>query len=182
MKLMKLALTISVILLLGLAGIFWFNRPERVDMADYAPADSLVYLELNSLPELAKTIEQNQLWKTLAPKTSVSTNLLNNGGVTVARSGLSPVRTVVFTRAQFALVVVGMNSTQEGDTLRIRPEVAFIVETHTSNWRIKGESVEVVKQLADYAYGQSNCGERSLFNAHFIECSAAAGEGKTLRG
>src|SRR4030095_9944132 len=119
MKLMKLALTISVILLLGLAGIFWLNRPERVDMANYAPADSLVYLELNSLPELAKTIEQNEMWKGLARLAGLNPSLINNWGVRLARSGLSPVRSVVFSRAQFALVVVGMNSIQEGDTLRI---------------------------------------------------------------
>jgi len=149
-------------------------------MANYAPADSLVYLELNSLPELAKTIEQNEMWKGLARIAGLNPGLINNWGVRLARSGLAPVRSVVFSRAQFALVVVGMNSIQEGDTLRIRPEVALIVETHTSNWRIKSDSVGVVKQLADYAYGQSNCHERSLLNARLVECSAGVNDRKLV--
>lgn len=180
MKLLRWALLIAAVLLLAVAIILWFNRPELVDMADYAPADSLVYLELNSLPELAKTTEQSEMWKELAPIAGVNIRPINAWGVRLARSGLSPVRSVVFARAQFALVVVGMNSIPEGDTLRIRPEVAVIIETHTPSWRIKGEAVSAIKQLADYAYGQSNCGERSLFNAHFVECSAAVGDRKLV--
>src|SRR4030095_1761480 len=106
MKLLRWALLIAAVLLLTVAIILWFNRPELVDMADYAPADSLVYLELNSLPELAKTTEQSEMWKELAPLAGANLRPINDWGVRLARSGLAPVRSVVFARAQFALVVV----------------------------------------------------------------------------
>ena len=180
MKSLRLALIILILLILAVVGFILWNRPSRVDMADYVPADSLVYLEVNSLTEVAKTIEQGQIWKAFAPIAGVSPNLVDNWWVKIARSGFGPVRSVVFTRAQFALAMVGLDSTEEGDTLRIRPQVVLIVETHTSNWRIRSASVDAVKQLANYAYGQSTCSERSLFDAHLVECSAAANDRKLV--
>jgi hypothetical protein len=149
-------------------------------MAEYAPADSLVYLEVNGLTEVAKAIEGGETWKALAPTAGVNPKLVDSWWVNIARAGFGPVKSVVFARAQLALVMVGLNSTEEGDTLRIRPQVALIVETHTANWRIKGSAVAAVKQLANYAYGQSNCSERSFFDAHFVECAAAKNDRKLV--
>lgn len=180
MKSLRLPLTIVILLTLAVVGFVLWNRPGRVDMAGYVPADSLVYLEVNSLTEVAKAIEQGELWRAFAPIAGLSPNLVDSLQVKVARAGIGPVKGVVFARAQLALAMVGLDSTEEGDTLRIRPQVVLIVETHTSNWRIKGSSVDVVKQLANYAYGQSNCSERSLFDAHLVECSAAANDRKLV--
>ena len=76
---------------------------------------------------------------------------------TAARAGVGPLEAVLFARAQIALVVVGMNTSEEDDTLKVRPEVALIAETHTSKWRTKPAAVEAVKKLADFAYGASMC-------------------------
>ena len=46
----KLAL-IALALALVAAVWLWWNRPQPVDMTAYVPADSLVYLEVNSLPD-----------------------------------------------------------------------------------------------------------------------------------
>ena len=177
MKILRPVLIFGALLILILAIVFWWNQPTQVDMADYAPADSLVYLELNSITELAKAIEQNEVWKTLTPFLGVDTKLVNTWGASLARAGLAPVKTVVLTRAQLALVMVGLNSTEEAGTLRVRPEVALVVETHTSNWRIRGGAVEALKHLADYAYGQSNCVSRS---ADYVECSSTVNERKLI--
>jgi len=179
MKLLRLLLTLVVLLILVLAAFLWWNRPNRVDMAAYAPADSFVYLEFNSLTDVARSIEQNETWKALAPTIGGDPKLVNAWSATAARAGLAPVQSVVFTRAQFALVMVGMNSREEGDTLRIRPEVALVVETHTSNWRIRSVAVEAVKKLANYAYGQSNCVERTA-DVDYVECSSAVNERKLI--
>src|SRR6185369_14981822 len=78
-----------------------------------------------------------------------------------------------------ALVVVGMNTAEENDTLKVRPEVAIIAETHTSRWRTKPAAVAAIKQLADFAYGASMCAERTA-DADYIECSTAGGERKIV--
>ena len=180
MKFLRLVLVPSVLLLLIVAAILWWNRPIRVDMAAYAPADSLIYIELNSLIDVAKAIEQNEVWKDFARMLGTDTTLLPAWSERAAGAGLAPVESVVFTRAQFALAMVGLNSVQEGDTLRVRPEIALIVETHTSNWRIKSSAIDSVKRLATYAYGQSRCTEGSTLDAHYIECSSTVNDRKLV--
>ena len=64
---------------------------------------------------------------------------------------------MLFARAQIALVVVGLTTSEENDTLKVRPEVAIIAETHTSRWRTKPAAVEAVKHLANFVYGASMC-------------------------
>lgn len=172
MKSFRALLTVSVLVIIVLAGLLWWNRPQRVDMAGYVPADSLVYLEFNSLPELANAIEQNDTWKAAMKSVNVDSKLLDPFWIKLARSGVAPAKSVVLSRAQFALVLVGMNSIPEGDTLRIRPEVALVVETHTSSWRIKSIATEAVKSLATHAYGQSSCTERSG-EAYYLDCSSS---------
>jgi hypothetical protein len=172
MKSFRALFTLLGLVIVVVAGLLWWNRPQRVDMAGYVPADSLVYLEFNSLPDLAKAIEQNDTWKAAAKSLNGDNRLLDPFWSSVARWGVAPAKSVVLTRAQFALALVGMNSIPDGDTLRIRPEVALVVETHTANWRMKSIAADAVKSLATHAYGQSNCSERSG-DGYYIDCSSS---------
>lgn len=171
MKFFRALLALLAVILIIVA-LLWWNRPERVDMAGYVPADSLVYLEANSLTDLVKAIEQNQTWKAAAQSVNADSKLLDPSWTRLARLGAAPVKSVVLSRAQFALVLVGMESIPEGDTLRIRPEVALVVETHTSHWRIRSVAGDAVKSLASHAYGQSNCTERSG-DAYYVDCASS---------
>ena len=180
MKALRRLLTVLSLLLLSAVGFVWLNRSVRVDMAGYVPADSLVYIEFNSLTDLAKTIEQNETWKSVATAIGSDSKLIDPFWITMARTGVAPVRSVAFARAQMAVVLLGVNSIQEGDTLKIRPEVALVVETHTANWRIRSSAIEAVKTLSNYAYGQSNCSERTA-EAYFVECSSST-TGRKLVG
>ena len=172
MKFFRALLALLAFILIIVACYLWWGRPRRVDMAGYVPADSLVYLEVNSLTDLVKAIEQNQTWKAAAQAVNTDSKLLDPSWNWLARIGAAPVKSVVLSRAQFALVVVGMDSIPEGDTLRIRPEVALVAETHTSNWRIKSVAGDAVKALATHAYGQSNCTERSG-DAFYVDCASS---------
>jgi hypothetical protein len=172
MKFFRALLALLAVILIIVACFLWWNRPARVDMAGYVPADSLVYLEVNSLTDLVKAIEQNETWKGAAQSVNADTKLLDPSWTWLARIGVAPVKSVVLSRAQFALVLVGMDSIPEGDTLRIRPEVALVVETHTSNWRIKSVAGDAVKGLASHAYGQSNCTERTG-DAYYVDCASS---------
>jgi hypothetical protein len=75
--------------------------------------------------------------------------------------------------------MIGMNTFEEEDSLKVRPEFALIVETHTSKWRTKPAAVAAIKQLANFSYGSSMCTERSA-DADYIECSVAGSERKIV--
>jgi len=179
MKFLRPLLALALLLILIAAAWLWWALPSRVDMADYAPADSLVYVEFNNLSEVAQAIQQSDVWQAAAPITGSKPTSRSRLTIAAARAGIGPLEAVVFARAQVALVVVDLNATEENDTLRVRPDVALIAETHTSKWRTKAAAVEVVRKLANFAYGASMCSERTA-DAEYVECSIAGGERKII--
>src|ERR1041385_2111479 len=159
MKLWRPLLVLVVLLILVGAVWLWWSVPRAVDMADYAPADAIVYVEFNNLAAAAQAIQNSDVWQAAAPITQSKPACQSRFMNTAARAGIGPLPAVLFARAQFALVVVGLNTSEENDTLKVRPEVAIIAETHTSHWRIQPATVEAVKHLANFAYGSSMCSE-----------------------
>ncbi|HKG45382.1 MAG TPA: hypothetical protein VKB02_01545 [Pyrinomonadaceae bacterium] len=157
----------------------WWSLPARVDMADYAPADSIVYVEFNNLAAVAQAIQNSEVWRAAAPITQSKPAAQNRLMTIAARAGIGPLPAVLFARAQIALVVVDLSTAEENETLKVRPEVAVIAETHTSRWRTKSAAVEAVKHLASFAYGASMCSERTA-GADYIDCSVAGGERKIV--
>lgn len=179
MKFWRPLLLLLLFLILVGAAWLWWNSPRAVDMADYAPADSIVYVEFNNLAAVAHAIQNSEVWQAAAPITQSKPATQNRFMNTAARAGIGPLPAVLFARAQFALVVIGLNTSEENDTLKVRPEVAIIAETHTSHWRIQPATVEAVKHLANFAYGASMCSERKA-DADYIDCSVAGGERKIV--
>ena len=157
----------------------WWSLPSRVDMADYAPANALVYVEFNDLTSVAQAIQHSDVWQSAAPIIHSQPPSQNRLMTAAARAGIGPLKAVLFARTQVALVVVGMDTSEQNDTLKVRPEVAIIAETHTSRWRTKPAAVEAVKHLANFAYGASMCTERSG-DAEYIECTVAGAERKIV--
>lgn len=179
MKFLRPLLAIAAIIVIVAALWLWWAVPARVDMVDYAPADALVYLEFNNLSEVANAIQHTDVWQAAAPITGSKANKSSQVMTRAARAGIGPVEAVLFARAQVALVVVGINTAEENDTLKVRPEIALIAETHTSSWRTKPAAVEAVRKLANLAYGNSACAERGG-DADYIECSVAGAERKLI--
>ena len=179
MKFLRPLLALALLTILIGAAVLWWSLPSRVDMAAYAPADALVYVEFNNLAGVVQAIQHSDVWQAAAPITQSRPASRNRLMTTAARAGLGPLPAVLFARAQVALVVVGLNTSEEQDTLKVRPEVAIIAETHTSQWRTKPAAVEAIKHLANFAYGASMCVERTE-NANYIECSTAGGERKIV--
>lgn len=173
-----LLVLVLLVILIGAAWLWWAS-PSKVDMADYAPADSLVYIEFNNPAAVAEAIQNTNVWQAAAPVTHSKPASRNRLMLTAARAGIGPLEAVLFARAQIALVVVGMNTSEEADTLKVRPDVALIAETHTPKWRTKPAAVETVKKLANFAYGASMCSERTG-DADYIECSVAGGDRKIV--
>lgn len=157
MKPLRLILVLVLLAVVGGAAWVWYATPAPVDLATYAPANALVYVEFANLADVARTIQHTDIWKAAAPITG------NNGAndnrllVAAARAGIGPIESVLLARTQVALVVVGMNTAEEGETLKVRPEFAVIAETHTSRWRTIPVMVETVKRLANLTFGATVC-------------------------
>ncbi len=179
MKFLRPLLALVLLAILIGAAWLWWSLPSRVDMADYAPADSLVYVEFNDLASVAQAIQHSDVWQAAAPVTHSQPPSQNRLMTSAARAGLGPLEAVLFARTQIALVVMGMNTSEQNDTLKVKPEVAIIAETHTSKWRTKPAAVEAVKHLANFAYGASICSERGG-DADYIECTVAGAERKIV--
>jgi len=175
MKLIWRVVIASLFIIVMLAILVWWNLPRKVDMAEYAPADSFVYLQVASLSQLATALEQNETWKILGPTLDIQMGTGGRWLSTAAWAGIAPTDSVILSRAQMALVIVGMNTTEEADTLKIRPEAALIVETHTSQRRIRSTAIEAVKRIAQFAYGQPTCTQH-IEGAEYIECMAPQGD------
>lgn len=148
---------LCAVLLLGVIGAWlWWVKPKTVDMASFAPADSLLYLEANRPLDVVDAILGTEAWKALntmvgsSPRTIQTRWLREFFGWT----GIGPVRSVILARAQIAAVVTDLRTAEEGDTLNIRPEGAFLIETHTAQRRIKPLFEETLKTLAEKTYGR----------------------------
>ena len=179
MKFLRPLLAVAVLAMLLGAAWLWWALPSTVDMAEYAPADALVYVEFNNPAALAHAIQSTDAWQAAAPITHGKPSSQNRLMLAAARAGIGRLDAVLFARAQIALVVVGLNTSEEANTLKVRPDVALIAETHTSKSRTKPAAIELIKKLANFAYGASMCSERSG-DADYIECSVAGGDRKIL--
>ncbi len=118
----------------------WWNRYQKVDMAAYVPAETLVYLEANSLSDITSAVTSTDAWKALAVPAGIKTDLGKLGWVSHLASwtGIGPADAVVFSRSQVAVAVLGFDAADAGETLKVKPRYAVVIETHTSSARARG--------------------------------------------
>src|SRR6266446_1709615 len=71
---------IIVLLLIVAALGAWLygNRPMHVDLAAWAPADSLAFVEINDLTGVTGGIEETRAWKAFGPLLGSPSNLAPN--------------------------------------------------------------------------------------------------------
>jgi hypothetical protein len=169
MKRLRLVLVLVLLAVLAGAAWVWYATPVPVDLANYAPSDALVYIEFDNLADVARTIQHTDIWQAAAPITGGGGGNDNRLFVSAARAGVGPIESVLFARTQIALVVMGMNTAEENETLKVRPDLALIAETHTSWLRTKPVMVEAVRRLANLTYGASVCSEPD-YEFHKVEC------------
>src|SRR3954451_14321943 len=137
-------------LLLIVIGWFWWNRPEPVDMAAYAPADALVYLECNSLLDLGIAITSTDAWHKLAP---AGVGPVKDGWSTffVRNTGIGSTASVVASRAQLAFVVLDLTTIDRGNGLEYQAPMALLIETHTAESRVKSLLEMLANDFATHA-------------------------------
>ncbi len=170
MRFLRKAILIFLALLLILAIWIWWNRPRKVNMAAYVPADSLIYLEANDLPDIAAGITSTDAWKALAPPAGLKSNLGNLKWLSrlVSWTGIGPADSVVLSRAQIAVTVLGLDAADAGDTLKIKPRYAVVVETHTGESRARTAVENRIGDFARRVYGEPRVEQKEVDGAKYI--------------
>lgn len=155
MKLIRRLFFLVLFLIIFAVAWCWWNWPRRVDMSQYAPSDSLVYLECNDLHAIVKTLSETDTWKEFGTTVGLKPSRKSDRWLSlIASLGIGPVESVVFSRAQVAVVMLNLDAAEEDTILKIRPEGAIIIETHTSSWRIKSTVENYLMRFAESTYGQ----------------------------
>ena len=147
-----------VILLLIVAAVsawFYGNRPTHADLSAWAPADSLAFVEINDLAAVGGGLEQTKAWKVFGPLLGSPAHLAPNRWWTrLARwTGIGSADALLFARAQVAIVLNGAEGAENGSTLVIKPLLTFIIDTHTSQWRMRAAVERHLEDLARKNFG-----------------------------
>src|SRR5712691_5493913 len=105
MKFARLLMILGAILLVAGAWIWW-SYPTQVDMASYVPSESILYLEVNNLPQIAKGVVQTS--KALSTGSELKSSLFRVTWISkLARwTGIGTAEEVILARSQFAMVIM----------------------------------------------------------------------------
>src|SRR5215813_10600643 len=114
---------LAILLLALIACWLYWNRPQRTDMALFAPANSLAFVECNDLAEITNGIDQTQAWQSLAPPIGAPSQLSpSRFWITLARwTGIGATNAILFARSQAAMVFSGAEGIRPGRHLTIKP-------------------------------------------------------------
>ena len=183
MLILRRALLITAALVLLLFAWLWWNQPEAVDMAAYVPADTLVYVEANSLTETAGGLTSTDAWRALAPAAGLGEDFGRFGRLSrlMAWTGVGPADAVVLSRAQVALTVQGFSAAEESAaTLKITPRLALVAETHTSESRVRAAVEKRVGDFARRAYGSPRLERGESDDAFYLTWTSPADERRRI--
>jgi hypothetical protein len=177
MKPRRVLLFIALILILLLAWV-WYARPKPTDMAAYAPADSLVYLEANSVGALFEALAATDCSKSLAPHLELASPSRSAKWLSRLESwtGIGSTETLLLSRAQLAVVMTTLGAVEDNGTLTLKPELALLVETHTSARRVKPSVESLLQKLAERSYGSPSVRRFSENDSDFVEWRAPAND------
>ncbi len=174
----------AIILLLVLIATtwVWWNRLAKADLASCVPADCLVYVESNSLFDVARTLTNTDAWRSLAPYYGLKSDRWQDRWLTyIARTtGIGSAQAVIAARAQVAFVILDLSQNSNGDTLEFKSHHALIVETHTSQIRMKVAIERLVGDLARRTYGRPTFERIERDNSEFLKWTNADGNRKLV--
>jgi Protein of unknown function (DUF3352) len=156
--------SIVLAICLIVAVYFALKRPPRVQMDRYVPASALAFIEFDNLASLADGFVGTKAWREMAPALGLS-NRIKLGSQMAAlmgRLGIGSDEAVLAGRAQFAIALTGIGGSaeqsEEGAALHIKPHIALIVETHTSERAAERVAREWGERFARRIYGDATSG------------------------
>ena len=171
----------TLLLLVILCSWLWWVGPRPIDMASYAPADSLLFLESNNPADVVESLRRTEAWKLVDSLAGKERRADNTWIRQLVRwTGIGPTNSVILSRAQVAVVVTNLGVEQGDETLTVKPEGALLVDTHTSANRTKPEVEQALKKLAERAYGNPIQRRTTIDGFEFIEWLAPAGSRKVV--
>lgn len=172
----KLLLAVLPVVACVIVWLYW-NRATRTDLASYAPADCLAFVEAKDLTEVAQGIEGTQAWKALAGPIGVSSSLLPNRWlIRLARwTGIGSAEAVLLARSQVAIVFTGAEASQSGPTLTIKPLTTLIIETHTTQGRMRPTLEAHIGDLARRVFGEPVLSRKQIDGVDLTVWSSADG-------
>ena len=120
MKILRRAALVLLVIIIAGAVWIWWNRPGHADLTADVPADALVYLEADSLPAIADAITKTDAWQGLAPAAGIRAGAEQTGtlGKLMAWTGIGSAESLVLSRAQIAIVVLGFDAAGGEDASR----------------------------------------------------------------
>jgi hypothetical protein len=180
-RIVRLFAVLLLVVLIAIGWLFW-NQPKRVDMAAFVPADSLFYLESNSLVDVARSLMNTDGWHSLAPYYGLKADRWQDRWLTyIARTtGIGSAQDVIAARAQVAFVMLDLNQNTSGDTLEFKSHHALVVETHTSQARMKPVIERLVGDLGKRTYGQPTFELIEKDNGEFLTWTSPDGGRKLV--
>jgi len=173
------------ILVVGLvaAWIYW-SQPHRAELATFAPSDCLAFVEADNASELLAGLEESQGWRALAGPIDAKSNLLiNRWLLRIARwVGIGNVDALLLARSQVGIVFTGAQVDETGPTLTIRPLATLIIETHSSQRRVRSALEGHVEEFARRVYGQPQFSRKQIQGADLTEWSSSDGARHIIMG
>lgn len=164
---------------LATAGLWLYSqRVQRVSMAQYVPATTLGFIEINSAPQLLEQLTATQAWRQLAPAYGLSDKLdyaSKLGGLAQFAGALGGEATLL-ARAQFAVAITALEVRGE----QVKPHWALITETHAGAGQLQAVLEKRLPELARRAFGQSTRATSAYGGVPIVVYKAAAGEEKQL--
>src|SRR5215831_19344472 len=174
-------LLVSLFLVVGTSWVIW-NRPNSADMAKYVPAESVAYIEANDLAQIADGLSRTEAWKALSEPLGAPRELVSHPWlVRVARwTGIGSAESVLLARSQFAICFAQPQATESGNTLTIKPLAALVIETHTSQGRMRSTIEKYVDQLSRESYGSDVVVVRKQVNGADLQEWSTADDSRRL--
>jgi hypothetical protein len=152
-----------------IAWLFW-SRPQAADMASYAPSDSLVYLEANDPLAVINAVMKTDALKVVGSAGDSWRAYPNSWTRKFMKiTGIGPTQSVILSRAQMAVVITNLGVVEGPESLTVKPEVALIIETHTSPARSRSVVESALKRLAETTYDKPTFRRSEVNGTEFLE-------------
>lgn len=151
-------------------------------MSAYVPADALLYLEVNNLPQVVNGLTKTDGWNALAGPAGIKSGIGSVGwfGRLASWTGIGAADTIVYSRMQIAATVLGIGAADGGETLNVKPRVALVVETHSSASRTLATIEKNVGNFALRAYENPRIEKKEVDGARWIIWSSSSSERRII--
>lgn len=139
-----------MILLVGAGGWIYTRRVQRIALASYVPGSALGYFEVNDWPQVLGHLTSTETWRQMAPAYGLENKLDFIGEIGWLASLAGGGETGMLARSQVAIVITGLEVHGE----EIKPRLAVIAETHSSQNDLRRTIEKRLPELARKIYGR----------------------------